>query len=484
MAKKKNAIFLTIIFLFSIWVPLIFSDKQGGKVSTTENRVLAKFPSLTSLHGLRAGLENWIDDNVGGRNTARKINNTISYRAFHVFPEQDVLEGSNCWLYYIPDSVIPDYVNTNVPTQSEINSLEQKFAAISADLKQQKIAYTVMLWPYKFTIYPENVPDTLQKINGESALEVLDRNLSNRQDFDFETALSSLQQGKQVRQVYYNAYDCSHWNQYGAFLGYTQLMNQVKKHLPNIKILTEDDFTIKPVTRQTNVSGGLFATEQDLQYSLIGGYHGVSDKSFFNTFGFQSKDPWVSYNYYKNPDGSLPKAVVVGDSYIWMFMLPNLSESFSQLAFLNYDDMDSVNAVIGQIKPDIVIMAGLGGAVEELASYAYRAPRMDAEILSTTTPTTIERGKKYDVHITVKNTGTQSWSEKQMIRLCIFQDGKDWGYREKLPDGAEVKPGGEYTFTLHDFRAPPSNSTYLEYQMAEEGVQYFGQKQRVDVTVK
>lgn len=71
-----------------------------------------------------------------------------------------------------------------------------------------------------------------------------------------------------------------------------------------------------------------------------------------------------------------------------------------------------------------------------------------------------------------------------MVRLCIYQDGKDWGYRVTLPDGVEVKPGEQYTFTLQDFQAPSNDSTYLEYQMVQETFQYFGQKQRVDITVK
>ena len=68
--------------------------------------------------------------------------------------------------------------------------------------------------------------------------------------------------------------------------------------------------------------------------------------------------------------------------------------------------------------------------------------------------------------------------------MSIFQDGQD-RYRVLLPAGVEVKPGEEYTFVFKDFQAPlDKNSTYLEYQMVEEDVQYFGQKVRVDIAVK
>ena len=118
-AKKKHAIFLTIVFLLSIWIPLIFSDKQGGKVSPAENRVLAKFPDLTSVKGLRSGLENWMNDNEGGRNKAQELSNRIFYKCFGVL-SGDIVEGKNKWLYLMPSYDIPEFTNTNVPTAEHL----------------------------------------------------------------------------------------------------------------------------------------------------------------------------------------------------------------------------------------------------------------------------------------------------------------------------------------------------------------------------
>jgi hypothetical protein len=52
-----------------------------------------------------------------------------------------------------------------------------------------------------------------------------------------------------------------------------------------------------------------------------------------------------------------------------------------------------------------------------------------------------------------------------------------------IPEGMEVKPGETYTFKLVDFQAPPKESVYLEYQMVEEGREYFGEKKQVDITI-
>lgn len=91
---------------------------------------------------------------------------------------------------------------------------------------------------------------------------------------------------------------------------------------------------------------------------------------------------------------------------------------------------------------------------------------------------------RYRIGITVKNTGTKVWTESDMVRLCIWQDGSDYGYRVHLLDDAAVEPDEEYTFRLEGFGAPPvGNSTVLEYQMVLEGVQYFGEREMAEVLI-
>ena len=106
---------------------------------------------------------------------------------------------------------------------------------------------------------------------------------------------------------------------------------------------------------------------------------------------------------------------------------------------------------------------------------------LDAAIISHTAPITVNHEDSYSFDITVQNTGTKTWSENAKNRLCIWQDGADWGYRLYLPDGVTVKPGEEYTFTLQGFVLPEAESTYLEFQMLQEGICYFGEKQRADI---
>ena len=491
MFPKKNSLFIVLVFLAAISLPFIFSNKHGGKIAVVENRYLATFPKLFTeawkpAPGIHNGLENWIKDNAGGRNEAFELNYFLNYKLFNVIPEPEVVGGKNQWLYLLPTYDLPNYLETNIPSPDHLDWLKENLSRVTEKLRTKNIEFLTMVWQNKYSIYPENMPDSLVPVNNISAIEILDKELSNNPDFDFSTPLEILKTGKENRLVYYKAYDRSHWNHYGAFLAYTALMKQAQHHLPELRVLTEEDFIITPEIKVTDSFWGFYTEEEDLKYSLNGGYKAYSDKTFFDTFQYDSKDIWKSNNYYINSDSSLPKAVIIGDSFIWMFMLPNLAESFSEMVFINYLDIEYLNLIIDKLGPDIVISASLGpGSVNQIAAYHYSpAQYMDAEIISSNTPTQIIRGSMYDIDITVKNVGPLSWRDEVGIQLCIFVDGQDYDFRISLPTDVEVNNGEEYTFSLNEFQALPKESFFVEYQMVQDRNSFFGEKQRVDIIVK
>jgi alginate O-acetyltransferase complex protein AlgJ len=490
MPANKNNLLIIFLFIIAVTLPVFFSAR-GGTISTLENRYLASFPDIFSSGlrlnpGVKAGLENWLNDNVGGRELALSINRLISYKVFHVFPERDVVEGKDGWLYLIPDYDILNYTNASIPTAQHVEWLMNRFSSLTSIFQKRGIKFTIMTWPTKYSLYPENFPNTLVKVNSETAIEEYDRELTGNPNFDYRTPLKILTAGKQSQAVYSKAADRSHWNQFGAFLGYTALMQQARDHLPGLKILTEENFTITPVMKITSLPWGFTTREEDTQYDIKGGFHAVSDLSFFDTFSFSSNDPWRSYNYYKNTDSSLPKAIIVGDSYIWLFLLPDISESFSELVFIHFMDMNALDSIIEIIKPDIVIMAGLGPGVADIfATYTPSSPEfMYADILSINAPSQVKFGNKLNIDITVQNTGTQIWSETNRVRLCIFVNGQDYGYRIQIPAGLEVNPGEVYTFKLINSDVPDISYINMEFQMVQESVSFFGLKKGTLIAIK
>ena len=104
--------------------------------------------------------------------------------------------------------------------------------------------------------------------------------------------------------------------------------------------------------------------EEDLDYHVK---NSQSEElpDWFVSIGYQSSDQWNSYRYYKNEDETLPKILIVGDSYVWMFMLPWISESFSETVFIHKDDSENFVFMLETLEPDMVVYAGLQNCVRE-----------------------------------------------------------------------------------------------------------------------
>lgn len=361
--KVLNTI-ITVLFIAMISLPLIFADFEGGKVSAAENRYLASFPEVVkdgSFVFQPSAFDSWINDNVGGRTYAQKIESKLSYQLSHTH-KNDIVEGKDQWLYLIPEYDMPEYTNTALPTAEGIELLCNGYERIAAMLNENNIGFVLAMYPRKYHIYPEFMPSSIHPVSDTTAFELIATKLSNSATLNFANPFDELIAAKEDRLTYSKAHDASHWNNYGAFIGYQVLMSQVQKVIPNIKILTEDDFIISEVGIDTVYNNGFSTSETDLVYELKNN-QAVSDKDYLAQIGFHGTDQWRSYNYYRNNDMSLPKAIIIGDSFTWMFQLENIAQSFSELVFIHFNDLNELNFLITQISPDIVIAPFLSSQI-------------------------------------------------------------------------------------------------------------------------
>lgn len=106
---------------------------------------------------------------------------------------------------------------------------------------------------------------------------------------------------------------------------------------------------------------------------------------------------------------------------------------------------------------------------------------LNAQFLSQNVPTTMVAGRQYTVRITMRNTGTVTWSndvaghEFKLGSWCP-QDTVLWGFnRVWLDDGERILPGGEKEFVF-TVTAPDTPGKYdFRWRMVQEWVQWFGE---------
>lgn len=368
--KKFLGALLVLSFFAVIMLPLPFSDFEGGKASVNENRMLAPAPQLITDGHLtldRAEVNDWINDNIGGRSMIQTFHDRILYTLFREHPGS-FYEGKEQWRYILPYSVDAQHTNANVPDTSQLEALGDTIRNIQNTLHAHDIAFVAAAYPTKYQVYPEYMPDHLKTVSDVTPYEATVSYLQAQEDLHFVSPFDALMAAKQEQLVYWKAYDGSHWNHYGAWIAYRCLMQEVQRVLPEVRVLTEDDFVITDVVLNTDLPNGFSASEIDKSYVLKEN-NATADPDYLFSLGFTTVDPWHSWRYYRNADTTLPKAVIVGDSFTWMFMLDSLSQSFSELAFIHCDDMSQMNLLVNAIRPDVVIGAFLSPSIFELNQY-------------------------------------------------------------------------------------------------------------------
>lgn len=484
--RKKVQITFVSIFLCIIIFPVLYINKIENKIAPGENRYVSKFPQIFDSktgklnNKLNSELESWLNDNIGFRDKFVVLNDVINYNIFRELTNKDVIIGNEEWLYLMYPGNIERIQHKNILTEEEIKNYNIKFGKISSFFRSKGTPFIINVFPYKTDIYPEYLPNYFIETNKKSLIDTMKKNFENQKEFDFFVLDEAIKNYKEKSLIYSKAYDTSHWNNLGAFIGYRELMNGVKKYIPNIKILDFDDFNIEEINRETFVAGRLFTNEKDYDFKLKNGTSVKEDKEFFNKINFSSKDPWKSYRCFHNKNVNLPKAIIVGDSYVWMFMLEYMSESFSQLVFIHQADMSNLTSIYDEIRPDIIVGAGLDVTMLGLSEIPLED--LNAMIISENTPKEISLSDSSDIDIIIKNTGQSIWNEENGIRLGIWKDGIDYGYRIYIQ--GNVYPGDEYTFTLENIADIISNDSLLEYQMLSEGVTWFGEKSRIEIKLK
>lgn len=112
-------------------------------------------------------------------------------------------------------------------------------------------------------------------------------------------------------------------------------------------------------------------------------------------------------------------------------------------------------------------------------SVSATAATNNAAFVSQSLPvTTMTAGQTYTVAVTMRNTGTTTWTAADAYKLGA-QNPQDplntrWNSTGRVPVGASVAPGQQYTFTF-PVTAPATPGTYnFQWKMVREYVEWFG----------
>lgn len=321
--------------------------------STSENRELAPAPVLYTEEGINLNFFNecdsYVSDHIGFRSQLVAANTSAYISLFHMSPEDDVIMGSDGWLYYA--KTLDDYYNVPSVSDRGIRNIANSLKMMETYIEDSGSEFVIAFAPNKNTLYPEHMPvNYVQSANIgnldriEAAMDSVSVNYVSLQNlFNAE------------KKTYYRKKD-SHWSYEGALMAYNAFMagsSLEYNDYADMKFAESYEWT-------GDLSNMLYATDAPLD----------GQKVPMQSFGYQytSKQTKVEANRLDtyNQEGK-GKALVYRDSFgntLIPFFAENFEECyFSKITPYNMKDVD-------EFQPDITVIELVERNIPNLAKAA------------------------------------------------------------------------------------------------------------------
>src|SRR5262249_19399158 len=167
-------------------------------------------------------LERYYSEHLGFRNTLIRWHNLFHLRVLGVSPLPTVIVGEKGWLYLGRGFEYEYYRSARPFTREELQRWQHVLEERRDWLAARGIPYLLVIAPNKSTIYPELMPASINRVRQESRLDQLLAHMRANSDVAILDVREPLWEAKTQQQVY-SRMD-SHWNNYGAFIAYQQLV--------------------------------------------------------------------------------------------------------------------------------------------------------------------------------------------------------------------------------------------------------------------
>lgn len=223
--KVQKVVSLLLSFIFFIvimFLPLVFINRESGKVSPLENRALAAFPATATTEGFNKNflpeLARWFRDNLGFRFNFAAVNANVKVKLFNQ-SSGTVNIDKDGWYYYTGDNNIKLANGTYQLTEEHLAELAARQQRIADNYALRGIDYYYVINPSKSTVYPEYVYDpsgTTHEVSyspAEIAVDYLTQHTSVKVMTPKAALLAAKNEGKQV----FLKTD-SHYSRLGAYI--------------------------------------------------------------------------------------------------------------------------------------------------------------------------------------------------------------------------------------------------------------------------
>jgi len=360
--RRRMDMLLTLVFCVLVCLPLV-GGVMGWDLTHDlgEKRVLAQCPVLgrDPLGTIPEAFEAFYQDHFGFRNGLIRGHNWIRYKLCKGSSFGKVLFGKNDWLFLTKSGILPDFLGQNPMTAADLDAWKDVLEQRQHWLADRGIHYLFVISPNKATIYPEMLPDHVQRGRGRSRMDQLLDFLRDHSSVNLIDLRPALLQAKTSGLIYHPK--DSHWTDRGAFVAYEQICRRLREWFGDVEPLSSDCFEL---------TTGREATDLSMMLGLGKELAGDTELWVPKTPYEAVRMPLTLPAEYASSRGFAPEDHVAmesekGKHRLLMFhdsfavrggLREHLGECFRRSAFTStIPDMQSIELLVEQEHPDVVI---------------------------------------------------------------------------------------------------------------------------------
>ena len=339
--------------------PLLYILSSNKEWSDMEKRELASFPEapkdFKTLLQFPKKFEDYYNDHFGLREVLIDRYHREMRKRFGQSSVPNVVTGKEGWYFYTANRLLDDFRGLVPLTEQQLISWKEDLVHKRDWLAKQGIHYLFVFVPDKQTIYPEYLPDYFQKAKGTTRIEQLMEHLKQDRDVGILDLRPGLLNAKSERQLYQKT--DTHWNEYGAFVGYKEVMHQLSQWFPKEQFKLDfyfHDTTMEHPAGDLAKMLGLHETIKEI-HPLLKERHFCAQRMELNLEIENFRKMKETEPFMKGCRDANLRALVFIDSFFGSIE-PFFSENFQKVVYLWQPyDQKTVERMIDYLHPHLVI---------------------------------------------------------------------------------------------------------------------------------
>ncbi len=230
------AIFFTILFIPTIGI-------SDAVKSVRESRTLAVKPELEDIFKEKSDYgrkyEQWFNDRFCGRVPLMKLHDTLRNKLSHIIRTKNAIYFKESgWEFHLP--LVYDLDSR----PSFVQSIVQNLVQLNEFCQQNQIKLYVLEVPKKEIVYKRLIKANYgfdeKKLAKVSQTQEFIRNEARKHLIPYIYPYEVLRDAAKQDFVFFKW--THHWTDWGAYVGYRELMEEITKDFPNMPVVSLDDF--------------------------------------------------------------------------------------------------------------------------------------------------------------------------------------------------------------------------------------------------